>query len=201
MRRPSRPAQCPRPAAPRGGGLDANVGSRRRRLSRPTNSACGAAAGPVGPRVGELGETGETGEAKQCRAKPCHRRGRRRRRVIVHHEKIAGVLAGGSRQAQRPADRPAAGIDAASMAASMPLTTLKTAGPICPNHQAATSEGGWGTLPGEVKEGGPAGPGGTRAKQSPPSSLRPSRRATNTNDHDPRRDQACTQPPRTTAKP
>jgi hypothetical protein len=47
-----------------------------------------------------------------------------------------------SRHARRPANRPAAGIDAASMArrCQSPLQTLQRR--ICPNRQAATSAGG-----------------------------------------------------------
>ena len=52
-------------------------------------------------------------------------------------------------------------------------TPFKTFGRgICPNRQAASSEGGCGTLTGEVKEGiCPQGKGGTRARQSPTPSL------------------------------
>ena len=105
-----------------------------------------------------------------------------RRRRCSSISKSAGAAIQHSRQARRTVRTPAAGIDAASMAASMPLPNIKTAGSICPNRQAATSEGGWGTLTGEVKEGiRPQGEGGTGARQSPPPSLlRPSRHATAT---------------------
>ena len=63
---------------------------------------------------------------------------------------------------------------------TMPKPILKMESGICPNRQAATSEGRWGTLIGEVKEGiGPEGQGGTGANQSPPpATLRSSRHAT-----------------------
>ena len=66
---------------------------------------------------------------------------------------------------------------------TMPLPNIKTATSICPNRQPVTSEGGWGRLPGEVKEGiRPKGEGGTRARKTPPPSLlRPSRHATTAN--------------------
>ena len=62
-------------------------------------------------------------------------------------------------------------------------TNLKIRGAcICPKPCHATSEGWWGTLPGEVKEGiGPQGQGGTRARKSPPPSpaqTRPARKTT-----------------------
>jgi len=62
----------------------------------------------------------------------------------------------------------AAGIGAASMGRRC-LALAKTGHLYLDPRQGATSEGRWGTLSGEVKEGiCPKGKGGTRAGKSPP---------------------------------
>ena len=104
-----------------------------------------------------------------------------RRKRFSSVSKSAGAPIRSSRQARCQVGTPAAGIDAASMAASMPLPNIKTVAAICPNRQATTSEGRCGTLIGEVKEGGPAGPGGTRANQSPTPTPAPTKPACNVN--------------------
>jgi len=61
-----------------------------------------------------------------------------------------------------------------------PKQPIKPGTRICPNRQAATSQGRCGTLPGEVKEGiCPQGKGGTRARKSPaptPAQTKPARK-------------------------
>ena len=103
---------------------------------------------------------------------------RRRRRASSITRRSDGRLARSSRQTRCPARAMAAGIVAASMARRCQSPSKKWTW-FFSTRQAATSEGWWGTLPGEVKEGiGPQGQGGTRARKSPPPSLlRPSLRA------------------------
>ena len=116
---------------------------------------------------------------------------RRRRCGSSITRRSACALTRSSRQARWRVSTLAAGIVAASMARRCQDKLKNTGACICPNPRAATSEGRWGTLPGEVKEGiGPQGQGGTRARKSPPPSpaqtrparndalLRPSRQAT-----------------------
>src|SRR3982750_931232 len=90
---------------------------------------------------------------------------------IVGHEKERRHLE--VTFASNPAPRQSAGRGhrGASMAPMMPRSNIKIRRLVCPNRQATTSKGRWGTLPGEVKEGiGPKGQGGTRVRKSPPPS-------------------------------
>ena len=107
---------------------------------------------------------------------------RRRRCGSSVTRRSAGTATRSSRQARWRVSALAAGIVAASMARRCQDKLKNTGACICPKPCGATSEGWWGTLPGEVKEGiGPQGQGGTRARKSPPPSpaqTRPARKTT-----------------------
>ena len=90
----------------------------------------------------------------------------------------AGTAIRSSRQARRPVNAPAAGIDAASMARRCQDLSQKTARGICPPAKPPPAKGGGGLFLARSRKEWPEGPGGTRARKSPPpSTLRPSRQA------------------------
>ena len=95
----------------------------------------------------------------------------------------AGPAIRGSRQARCSVSTLAAGIDAASMARRCRQPLKKSCAVFVPRPRA-TSEGRWGTLSGEVKEGiCPKGKGGTGAGKSPlpsPAQTKPARSPTPT---------------------
>jgi hypothetical protein len=90
-----------------------------------------------------------------------------------------GVGARRSRQARCLGAALAAGTDAASMARQCQTHSPQTTQCICPNRQADASGGGWGILPGEVKEEPRRRPAGDTSREGSPTLRRHTKPACN----------------------